>query len=335
MTSKEIRYFDVHSDMLKQVLAEREKGRSQVIAKDFLPGMEASNIDFRVAGMKVDTDYLPEMGLRRALKLTNAMYQELAETPNIELATTSSQIRNARETDTYTFMLGLEGAAPYAGDIDLVDIFFRLGVRLVTLTHSRRNAVADGCFLTPHRSGTPSGITAFGADVLNRLQELGTVIDVSHLNVTGFWDVIELTEGPIVASHSNSRAVHDHPRNLTDDQIKAIADTGGIVGVTPLADFVADDGPTTAEFLAHLDHMVDLVGTDHVGFGFDFFEYLTPYYSDWDDDDPPYNGTVEGVGEDAEVQSINSRLRERDFQAQEIDRLTHRNFLRIFEEILP
>lgn len=327
-------FFDAHSDIPNNVVEGRASGRTGVVAADFLPGMREGRIDVRVAALFVDGSHLPERPLRRALDMYAAFSRDVAETPALELATSADDLAAARSNDRHTFVLGMEGAEPLMGDLRLLDVFYDLGLRLLTLTHSRRNAAADGCFYEEKRSGTPGGLTEFGVDVVERLDELGVVLDVSHLNRQGFRDVVEFAPGPFVASHSNCTAVHDHPRNVTDDQIRAVADAGGVVGLTPVADFVDPEDPDLDDFLDHVDHAVSVAGVEHVGFGFDFFEYMAKHRPSWDEENPPFGGTCEGVGGDAEVPNVPPALRDRGYSDDEIERLCRGNFLELFRAVI-
>jgi membrane dipeptidase len=142
-------------------------------------------------------------------------------------------------------------------------------VRCIGLTHDFRNHLADGV-----RTGSDGGLTDLGREALREMGRLGIVADVSHLNDAGFWDVAEHSAAPLHASHSNSRALCSHPRNLTDDQLRAIAGSGGVVGVHALKALVTDDDrrPTMDDFLAHLDRLIELMGEDHVAIGPDIME---------------------------------------------------------------
>ena len=135
----------------------------------------------------------------------------------------------------------------------------------MTLTHSTRSWAGDGCEV----AGS-SGLTDFGRELIAQMQELGVVIDVSHLNDAGFWDVVSLSEAPIMATHSCCRALCDHPRNLRDDQLKALAAKGGVVGITFVPRFVSAVAPSLSNLLDHIDHAVQTAGIDCVGLGSDF-----------------------------------------------------------------
>lgn len=327
-------FFDAHSDIPNSVVEGRAAGRTGVVAEDFLPGMREGGVDLRVAALFVNSSHLPERPLRRALDMYAAFSRDVAETPGLELVTSADGLNAADANDRQSFVLGMEGAEPLQGDLRLLDVFYDLGLRLLTLTHSRRNAVADGCFYEEKRSGTPGGLTEFGIDVVERLDKLGVVLDVSHINRPGFWDAVEFASGRFVASHSNCTAVHDHPRNVTDDQIEAVADADGVVGLTPVADFVGPDDPDLDDFLDHVDHAVSVAGVEHVGFGFDFFEYMAKHRPNWDAENPPFGGTCEGLAGDAAVANLPPALRDRGYAEAEIKRLCRGNFLDVFRAVI-
>ena len=162
-------------------------------------------------------------------------------------------------------LLSVEGADALGGELGVLDAWFALGVRVIGLTWNPANCVADG--VGEPRGG---GLTAFGRQVVARMEQLGMLVDVSHLSAQGVADVLEIVSGPVVASHSNAAAVHPHRRNLTDDQVRAIAAGGGLVGVTFVPEFLGQGKVTSADVLRHLDRLLELAGPDHVGLGSDF-----------------------------------------------------------------
>jgi len=162
----------------------------------------------------------------------------------------------------------VEGGAALGGRLEMLDRLWETGVRMMTLTWNAPNEIGSG-------SETQQGLTSFGRDVVRRMEELGMMVDVSHLNDTGFWEVAKLARRPFLATHSDSRAVRDHSRNLTDEQFKAIRDMGGIVGINFctmfLADVEMDDRNVTEDqLMAHILHFLDLGGEDCVALGSDF-----------------------------------------------------------------
>lgn len=329
--------FDAHSDLLYSVVRERATGRTNVVEQDFLPGMRAGGIALRVAAVYVDAEYVPEMALRRGLGIVEAFHREIEETPGLRAAETAVDVRRGAtaDADDVTLILGMEGAEPLVGDLPLLDVFYRLGLRLVTLTHSRRNAVGDGAPFEPRPSGTPGGLSPFGVGLVERMGELGMVVDVSHLNETGFWDVIEVADAPVIASHSNCRALKDHSRNLTDEQIAAVAETGGVVGVNALQVYLGDDDPDLARVLDHVEHAVEVAGVGHVGFGFDFYGYNLDYMSAAEREYMIDVAPAEGLADDAAVAGLAPALLDRGFDRDDAERILQGNFVRVFEDVLP
>jgi membrane dipeptidase len=194
--------------------------------------------------------------------------------------------------------------------------------------------LADGAFFTPRKSGQLGGLTDVGCEFLEKAQALGMVIDASHLNDPGFWDVIQFTKAPVIASHSNCRALCDHLRNLTDEQVKAIADTGGVVGVNACSEFVCP--PDFSHLLDHIDHLVKVGGIEHAGLGPDFADYLLKYMTEIEKAGIPLEGImpVKGFSGDEDFSKVAEQLATRGYQPREIDLIMGGNFARVFQEIL-
>ena len=168
-------------------------------------------------------------------------------------------------------LLSIEGAELLDCDIRRLDTAYDWGVRLLNPVWNYANRLSGSNAQQPEQ-----GLTAYGRDFLRRMEELSIYVDVSHLSDAGFWDVVRLARRPVVASHSNSRVMCDVPRNLTDDQLRAIRDLDGVVGLNSFNIFVDHDpAKQTVENLArHAEHMINIMGIDHVGCGFDFFEFI-------------------------------------------------------------
>ncbi len=331
--------FDAHSDLPFRVIRKREAGRRAVVAEDFLPAMRAGGITARVAAVYVDDVYLPEMALHRALAVLSEVYADVAESDDVELATTADDVSEALDAGTVTLLLGLEGSEPLMGDPRLLDAFYRSGVRLLTLTHSRRNAVGEGAPLSSPgqetgKRGTPGGLSETGIEVVERAEDLGIVVDVSHLNDPGVEDVLSVATEPILASHSNCRALCDHPRNLTDEEIAAIADTGGVVCVTTVGSFLASESPDLNDFCDHVEHAVDIAGVKHVGLGFDFFEYLFEYMSERERQRMRDISVAEDLATDESAANVPAALENRGFSSDEVAAICGKNIQRTFERVL-
>jgi membrane dipeptidase len=183
----------------------------------------------------------------------------------------------APQPDHVYFLMELEGGRPFQEDyssgkamerkLALLRSFYRLGVRSVQLTHNGRNELGDG--MNDRRTG--GGLSQFGVAVIREMNRLGMLVGVSHLSDRGFFEAMEVSGEPIVATHSNARAVYDHPRNLSDDQLRALARNGGVAGMHFLGMMMAE--PTMAHYLDHIDRVVEVTGsTEHVGIGIHGFD---------------------------------------------------------------
>jgi membrane dipeptidase len=274
---------DGHFDLLMDVQIQRERGRTRVIETDYYSRFIAGGVNVIIAAVFVDSQFLPEMGLRKALSQISALYEEVRESPDkLMICYNSEDMERAKETGRVGFVLSLEGAEPIGTDLSLLRVFYELGVRNLGLVWSRRNAVGDGSFFSPVREGRKGGITNFGVNVIEESERLGMMIDVSHLNDEGFWDVIEIAKKPIIASHSNARVLCSTMRNLTDEQIKAVAAKNGVIGINANSMLIGNDDSSShlEQLLNHVDHLVEVAGIDHVGIGLDlcddFMKYISP-----------------------------------------------------------
>jgi len=184
----------------------------------------------------------------------------------VVIVRTTADIEAAKAAGQLAVILAVENSEVLEGSLYALRALHRLGVRSLGLTHQPRARAADGC----EEGKYGGGLTRFGRQLVKLMNELGVVVDVSHLSERGFWDVLEVAERPLLASHSNCRALCDHPRNLTDEQLRALAENGGVVGITFVPSFVDSTAPSMERLLDHLDQAIQVAGIDHVGLGSDF-----------------------------------------------------------------
>lgn len=331
---REVGVFDAHADLLYTIVRERSLGNERVIEERFLPDMRTGGIDMRVLPIYLDADQAREPATRFGLRMAESFHAEIEQTEELERATTAREVRASADSDEVSLILGMEGAEPLKGDLAVLDAFYRLGLRVLGLTHSRRNMAADGAFFEPTRSGDPGGLSAFGVQAVERCEDRGIVVDVSHLNEPGFWDVVEHSNEPIIASHSNCRELRDHPRNLWDDQLRAVANSGGVVGINAITAFLHGDDPDTNAFVDHVEHATDVVGIDHVGVGFDFYEYNLKYMSPAERSYMIDVSAAGGLSEDKKVGNLTQALLDREFDPADVRKLLKENLVRVFEQVL-
>lgn len=193
-----------------------------------IPRLNEGGVDCQVFAVSSSRERAPPHALRTALEMIDVLYGECEKNSRDMVPVISyEEIIRANENGRVAALLSIEGADVIEGRISMLRVFYRLGVRMVGLVHHLRNPLADG--VTDRRTG--GGLSEMGVQAVEELNRLGVLIDVSHMNDEGFWDLMEVTGKPVIASHSNSRAVCDHPRNMTDEMIKALAEGGGVMGI--------------------------------------------------------------------------------------------------------
>lgn len=206
------------------------------------------------------------------------------------IATSIDDIDAARKTGRMAVAFDIEGMVALDGRIEMVDFYRGLGVHQMLFAYNRNNAAGGGCH------DEDGGLTDFGRAVIREMNRVGMTIDVSHTGYRTSIEAMERSGKPVIFSHSNSRALKAHGRNITDDQIKACAATGGVVGAVGINLFMGSDGPDVGRYADHIDHLIDTAGPDHVGIGLDFafpvaFEDMDKMVSDnpgfWPAEDYP------------------------------------------------
>jgi membrane dipeptidase len=205
------------------------------------------------------------------------------------LVDTVADILNAKRTGRLGVLFDIEGTQALGDQLSMVALYYELGVRWMLMAYNRNNSVAGGC------QDQDEGLTAFGRDVLDEMLRVGMVPCCSHTGWKSAKDVLTYVDGPVIFSHSNSYAVHPHPRNIPDELIKACAASGGVVGLNGIGRFLGENDNRTETWFRHLDHMVQLVGPDHVGLGLDFVfdvQELQAYYKSRPDLFPQEKGYV-------------------------------------------
>lgn len=323
---------DAHFDLTYDIQNRRERGQRKVTETNYLAQFDRGGFDLIVSAIYVNDYFLPEMGLRRALGQISDLHDELAESPGrMRICRTVREVRAARQAAELGIFLSLEGADPLQNDLGLLKIFYQLGVRGLGLVWSRRNYAADGAFFSPKKEGRKGGLTPFGVELVAAAEQLGMFIDVSHLNDEGFWDLVDVATTPLIASHSNCRSLAESQRNLTDDQIRAIAQSGGVVGMNALNAFIRTDESvvTVAHLVDHVDYIAEKFGVDHVGLGFD----LCDSHGDYLGLDSPLD-TYDVIDTHADLASFTAELIVRGYSDEDILAILGGNFLRVYERIL-
>lgn len=259
-------------------------------------------------------------GLRYTLKLLD---KYITETKKLQATGIDVlQVRTAADAADVlnhkaATLLAIEEGGAIDGSLEALRCLYELGVRAMTLVWSNRNDIADG--VNEECSG--GGLTVFGRQVVAEMNRLGMLVDVSHIAPAGFWDVIETSSKPIIATHSNAKALCSHPRNLDDKQILAINENDGLIGITFAGQFLEEDynNACIESIYRHIDHMLNLMGNDeHIGFGSDFDGISHP----------PYN--IQGVQDYKPLIEYLSTK----YSDATIAKITHQNVLNLLQKVL-
>lgn len=259
-------------------------------------------------------------GLRYTLCLLDKYNQEIKKLH--ENGIDVLQVRTAEDAGNVlkhkaATLLAIEEGGAIDGSLEALRCLYELGVRAITLTWSNRNDIADGI----NEEATGSGLTLFGKQVVAEMNRLGMLVDVSHISTAGFWSVIETSTKPIIATHSNAKSLCSHPRNLNDEQIKALAQNGGLAGITFAGQFLEEDWRNACieSVYKHIDYMLNLIGNDdHIGFGSDFDGISHP----------PYN--IQGVQDYKPLIEYLSKY----YSDETINKITHQNVINLLQKVL-
>jgi len=278
---------EFHADVPLDTWRRRRAGEADPLAADWLgrwcEGGVAVSVITCGGDMPVSCDALGRPDLR-AKEMLGDTLAEAAACPELRIVRSVADLDGALAQGQLGLVLHLEGAAPLRGRLDLLHELHGLGLRSAQLTWNPRNEAADGVGVQGAH-----GLTPFGRDLVREMERLGMLIDLSHLAPQGVDDVLELAAGPVVVSHANADAVHLHVRNVTDAQARAVAATGGVIGVCFFPQFIGE--PATLErLLDHVDHLAALVGVEHIAVGPDYADgVLDAFVADMAAD-PVYGG---------------------------------------------
>jgi len=244
------------------------------------------------------------------------------EKNNLFLIKKYDDVEKAASSNKLGVIFHIEGVGGLDSEFHLLHLLYRLGLRSFGITWSDENLFGTGSSFDPNTPEDTRGLTAEGRELVKEANKLGIIVDVSHLSDKSFWEVLEVTEKPVIASHSSCRALSPHVRNLTDEMIKAIAEIKGMVGINFGNMFLRKDCLRNADtpytrIIDHIDHIVQLVGPEYVGFGSDFDGTQVP----------------DSLKDVAGFNLLIQELEKRGYSKVDINKICHGNFLRIFKEV--
>lgn len=257
-----MRLFDMHCDTLYECAIGGHKLNSNKLQLDLSRGLRYNSWAQVFAVWMPDTLRGQEAWIQ-CLRILKLAHDESANNRKFSIIYNKDELDYALKNHLCAVILAIEGGSALAGNLENLKMLAGLGVKIITLTWNGTNELGHGC-----ASDCKEGLTDFGRAAVKSMEKLHIIPDVSHLNLNGFWDVIECSKGPVIASHSVSSTVYNHLRNLTDEQFEAIRKRGGLVGITLCESQLGEQTFSCIE--RHLDHYLSLGGKDTVAFGCDF-----------------------------------------------------------------
>ena len=364
---------DTHADTPSRLLredwdiGERHESTGRRASKIDLPRMAEGGLDaeffavFVGQGARTPEGYAAAKD--RAYRMLDAIHKMCEDYPElVALATTPEDAYRIENEGKRAAFIGMENGYPIGRDLSMIEKYYDRGVRYITLCHSADNDICDSS--TDRGGPEDNGLSEFGKEVVAECNRLGIMVDVSHVSEESFFDIVETTKAPIIASHSSVRALCDHPRNLTDEQLKTLAKNGGVTQICFVSSFVKEQPPnperdaalevlrekygsrrniqdeaakakvmeeyqeiyekypdertTLQELVDHIDHVVELIGVDHVGIGTDF----------------DGGGGVEGCNDVSEMPNITEELLKRGYSEEDIRKIWGGNIMRVFSRVI-
>lgn len=275
--------------------------------------LKLGSVNLQFLAIYIEPEFKPVGALARALEILDCFYRIQGNDSQLLPVILTKADLDALSANKTAFLLAIEGGEALEGKLSTLRILHRLGIRSLTLTWNQRNQLADGIW-------EKEGLTHFGREVIQEMNRLGMLIDVSHLSEKGFEDVIVLSKKPIAATHSCCRALCNHPRNLSDSQLKALKENKGIIGINFYPGFLGEESKITLEHvIEHIEHAVSIMGIEHVGLGSDF---------------DGIDQTPEGLEDVTCLPKITERLHKNGWKEEAIKKVLGGNFIRVLKQVL-
>lgn len=326
--------FDGHTDIWTDVTNKRLAGETDIFRKYHWPKWQKGKINGGIFVIWIDPPYDKDPK-KRVRQIIASMQAELLEASDIltQVLKKEDFLTDAKRINMVLGMEGLSHVDEETG-LEAIDEYYRLGVRHASLTWNEQNALATGV-----RADENRGLTPLGKKAVQKMNDLGMLVDVSHLNERSFWDLEGATNRPFMASHSNAKALCGHKRNLSDEQIKAIGKAGGIIGLNAYNEFVDEkrEAQTPEKLARHGAYIADLIGVEHLVFGFDFCDFLEDdalgSFSGEDIQKEDYSCALIGMKDSSEVPNLLPALKKVGFRDEEIHMICYQNYKRFIQKI--
>lgn len=306
--------FDAHCDTVQKLRDFGGELRSNPYQVDLLRLINRKCGSIQVFAAFIDKESDRITPFKRCNQLIDKYFTECKKNTDLmQHCQCTGDIEDALIEQKVAALLAVEGGEALEGNVENLHFFYNRGVRVLTLCWNYKNELASGI------SEADGGLTAFGRRVIDEMNRLGMLIDVSHISEKGFWDVAEYCNLPIAATHSNAKTLKNHPRNLTDSQIKAIISKNGCIGINLYSEFVSSGKCKISDAVRHIEHIMELGGENSIGIGCDF---------DGADSFP------QGICGAEDLEKLIEELFRLGYSEAQVTKIASGNFLRLFKEII-
>jgi len=313
------RVIDAHCDTVQNFTG--EKGDYDFTSNNQcghvdLPRLEAGGIKVQFFALFIEEKFRVTGAFSRGFQLLEYYFSTIEKlTGQVETIYSRKDLEKVKQSSKIGALLTIEGGEALEGSIQNLKEFFNLGVRGLGLTWNNQNQLAAGI-----SANTDNGLTPLGKKVIKEMNRLGMLVDLAHLGTKGYNEALDLTESPAIVSHANTKKICDHPRNLSDAQLRCLKQNGGVVGMTFCPDFIHQASPSMEKLLDHFEHVAGVAGVESVGIGSDFDGISYP---------------VEGLDDASYVPNLTRGLVSRGFSKDEIGKILYGNFERVLKAVMP
>jgi membrane dipeptidase len=304
---------DLHCDTIGKIIDGSDIRMDNRETQIDIPKLKQGGVNLQVFAAWINPKYAPHHCVRRALFLLDNIIMLTKKHKDFVLVRNSKELKKIKR-DSIGILLGIEGGDAIEGSLELLRSYYRLGVRLLTITWNKSNRIGDAALDSskPH-----NGLSKFGVEVVKEMERVGMIIDCAHSSVKTFWDIYENTKIPIMSSHTGAYSIRKHRRNLKDEQIRAISERGGVVGIFFLPGYLSKAKPVKVQHVIdHIDHFREIGGIDCIAIGSDF---------------DGMSQRTKGLEHAGKLPNLTKHLLRRGYSEKDVRKILGENFLRFFK----
>lgn len=321
--------FDGHSDIWTDVTVKSLNGETDILKKYHMDKLKNGKVSGGIFVIWVDPPYT-DKPYDRTMQIIESIKKEREYSKDsIVVVKSYDEMQKAIIDNKFYIFIGIEGLSSIGNNLDLIDYYYDFGARHASLTWNEENLLATGV-----KGNSDRGLTDLGKKAVVKINLNNMLLDVSHLNEKSFWDVVAIAEGPIIASHSNCKLLCDVPRNLTDKQLVKIAESGGIVGLNSFNQFVHKDREkqNIKMLTKHIEHMVDIMGIEHVGIGMDYCDFLDD--SSMSSFSEQENSYTVGLEDASKTYNLVTEMQKIGFTKENIEKVAYKNYHELIKKVI-